>query len=64
LDQAEKLCHRVGILFKGKKAADGAIDELRCRLAEGGSLEEIFFAVTSGDIESIPEDGADGAMEV
>ena len=47
LDQAEKLCHRVGILFKGAKKADGSLSELRENLAEGGSLEEVFFAVTS-----------------
>ena len=49
LDQAEKLCDRVGILFKGKKVADGALEELRKNLAEGGSLEAVFFAVTSPD---------------
>jgi ABC-2 type transport system ATP-binding protein len=48
LDQAEKLCHRVGILFKGRLAAVGTLDELRARLSKGGSLEEIFFAVTGG----------------
>jgi ABC-2 type transport system ATP-binding protein len=47
LDQAEKLCDRVGILFKGGKVADGSLDELSENLAEGGSLEEVFFAVTS-----------------
>jgi len=49
LDQAEKLCDRVGILFKGEKAAAGRLDDLRrAKLTEGGSLEEIFFAVTAG----------------
>jgi ABC-2 type transport system ATP-binding protein len=48
LDQAEKLCHRAGILYKGELAAVGTLEELRSKLAPGGSLEEIFFAVTSG----------------
>ena len=47
LDQAEKLCHRVGILHKGKLVAVGTLEELRASLSKGGSLEEIFFAVTS-----------------
>jgi len=47
LDQAEKLCHRVGILHKGRLAALGPLDELHGRAAEGETLEEIFFAVTA-----------------
>jgi ABC-2 type transport system ATP-binding protein len=46
LDQAERLCHRVGILYKGRLRAVGPLDELRAKLAPGGSLEEIFFSVT------------------
>ena len=47
LDQAERLCHRIGILFKGRLAALGTIDELRHNLREGGSLEDIFFQVAA-----------------
>jgi ABC-2 type transport system ATP-binding protein len=46
LDQAEKLCHRVGILYKGRLAAVGQLGDLRDKLAPGGTLEEIFFSVT------------------
>jgi ABC-2 type transport system ATP-binding protein len=46
LDQAEKLCHRVGILYKGRLAAQGRLEDLRQNLAPGGSLEQIFFSVT------------------
>ncbi len=53
LDQAEKLCHRVGIVHKGKLAAVGRLDELRNRLTAGGSLEDVFFAVTAPE-EQIP----------
>ena len=45
LDQAEKLCTRVGILNKGRLAAVGRLDELRAGAAGNASLEEIFFAV-------------------
>ena len=48
LDQAEKLCKRVGIVHKGRLAATGTIEELRAGLAAGGTLEEVFFAVTGG----------------
>ena len=51
LEQAEKLCHRVGILYKGRLAAMGTLGELQGRLSQGGSLEEIFFAVTGGGRE-------------
>jgi ABC-2 type transport system ATP-binding protein len=49
LDQAERLCHRVGIVFRGRLAAEGTMEELRARRAAGGSLEEIFFSVTGGE---------------
>ena len=49
LDQAEKLCDRVGILAKARMAACGPLDELRAELAEGGTLEDIFFEVAAGD---------------
>ncbi len=44
LDQAQKLCNRVGIINKGKLAAQGELDALRKRGDE--TLEEIFFSVT------------------
>jgi ABC-2 type transport system ATP-binding protein len=49
LDQAEKLCSRVGILSKGRLAAIGRLDELRASTAADRSLEEVFFQITSGD---------------
>jgi ABC-2 type transport system ATP-binding protein len=45
LDQAERLSNRVAILHRSRLAAVGPLDELRARLAPGGSLEEIFFSV-------------------
>jgi len=46
LDMAERLCHRVGIIDRGKLAAVGTRVELAGKLAPGGTLEEVFFKVT------------------
>jgi ABC-2 type transport system ATP-binding protein len=47
LDQAERICERVGILYKGGLAAFGLLDELKKGLREGGSLEDVFFQVAA-----------------
>lgn len=49
LDMAERLCHRVGIIDHGILAAVGTTADLQGTLAPGGSLEEVFFAVTAPD---------------
>ena len=46
LDMAERLCTRVGIIHQGVLQCGGPIDELRARYAAGGSLEDVFLAVT------------------
>jgi ABC-2 type transport system ATP-binding protein len=46
LDQAEKLCNRVGIVYRSRLVAVGRLDELRARLSADSSLEEIFFSFT------------------
>jgi ABC-2 type transport system ATP-binding protein len=46
LEHAEKLCHRVGILHRGRLALCGTLDELRHDLPKNGSLEDIYFRVT------------------
>lgn len=46
LDMADKLCHRVGIIHRGKLLAAGSPEELKGQWAPGGSLEDVFFAVT------------------
>jgi ABC-2 type transport system ATP-binding protein len=47
LDQAERICHRVGILALGRLAALGPLEDLRRELLPGGSLEDLFFQVAS-----------------
>ncbi len=49
LDQAQKCCHRVGIIHRGSLAACGTMDSLRKET--GQSLEDIFFEAT-GDAQS------------
>jgi ABC-2 type transport system ATP-binding protein len=49
LDQVERLCQRMAIVYGGRIAAQGTLDELRRERAHGGSLEEIFFAVTGAE---------------
>ena len=53
LDQAEKLCHRVGIIDQGQVIATGTLDELRQQAAHGEaySLEDIFLQLTGGSEE-------------
>jgi ABC-2 type transport system ATP-binding protein len=46
LEMAERLCHRVGIIDKGRLAAVGSPAELKEKLCPGGSLEQVFLAVT------------------
>jgi ABC-2 type transport system ATP-binding protein len=53
LDQAQQLCDRVGILHHGQLAAVGPIEELRNDLVAGGSLQEVFFAVTETTDSSV-----------
>ena len=45
LDQAERLCSRIGIVSGGRLAEVGTLDSVRAR-HHGLSLEEIFFSVT------------------
>ena len=54
LEQAERISDRAAILAQGRLVAEGAIAELRQRAAAGGSLEEVFFAVTKADAAAEP----------
>jgi ABC-2 type transport system ATP-binding protein len=47
LDTAEKLCNRVIIVARGRKLAEGTVDELRQMTdSQDQSLEDIFLALT------------------
>ncbi len=48
LDTAEKLCDRVIIVGRGRKIAEGTLEQLQVHFdRQGQSLEEIFLALTS-----------------
>ena len=50
LDTAEKYCDRFIVLHEGKVIAQGDIEGLRATSnIEENSLEEIYFALTTGD---------------
>lgn len=47
MEVAEKICHRVGIINKGKLVGEGTVSELRQLIrSTEGSLEDIFLKVT------------------
>ena len=46
---AENLCDRVAIINKGKILFVGKIDELREKMKENNSLEELFMEIISDD---------------
>jgi ABC-2 type transport system ATP-binding protein len=52
LDQVERLCRRIAIVHGGRVAACGTLEELRHERAQGGTLEDVFFAVMSGGARS------------
>jgi ABC-2 type transport system ATP-binding protein len=49
LDQVQRLCSRMGIVAGGRLRAVGTLNELRRRATNESSLEDIFFAVATGD---------------
>ncbi|MCR4427513.1 MAG: ABC transporter ATP-binding protein, partial [Firmicutes bacterium] len=55
LEVAERLCHRVGIIHRGKLIASGTVEELRARRStareQAGeeSLEELFLELTEDE---------------
>ncbi len=52
---AEAMCHRVGIILKGRMLADGSVEDLRHKAEQDhGDLEEIFLKLTGdNDMQSL-----------
>ncbi len=50
LDLVERLCDRILVLHRGRAVAMGTLDEIRAAAGghSGGTLEEVFFAITEG----------------
>ncbi len=52
LEIAEQLCHRVGIIDRGRVIATGTLDELRQGASsDARSLEDVFLQLTGGNEE-------------
>lgn len=51
LEVAEKLCDRVGIIYKGKLLTVGSLEEIKAQ-SHDGSLEEFFLSVTGSGEQS------------
>ena len=51
LEVAERVCDRIGIIYKGKLIAVGTLDELRSGSKGDATLEDIFFQITEGSEE-------------
>ena len=49
LEVAEKLCDRVGIINKGKLIFVGTFEEMKTKLKDNGTLEELFLEITQDE---------------
>lgn len=49
LEVAEKLCDRVGIINKGKLIFVGTFNEMKSKLKDNGTLEELFLEITQDE---------------
>lgn len=49
LDVAERLCDRIGIINNGKLLFVGTYEEIKQKLQENKSLEELFMEITKND---------------
>ena len=49
LEVAEKLCDRVGIINKGKLIFVGTLEEMKTKLKDNGTLEELFLEITQDE---------------
>ena len=53
---ASRLCHRIGIIYKGRLQAVGTEDELRARSGQDGDLEDVFLKITDGGTPQLLSD--------
>ena len=49
LEVAEKICDRIGIINKGELIFTGTIEEMKEKLKENKSLEELFMEITNNE---------------
>jgi ABC-2 type transport system ATP-binding protein len=56
MDEAERLCDRVAIINRGRIVAIDTAERLRAEHAQGGSLEQVFFALIGERLEELDAD--------
>jgi ABC-2 type transport system ATP-binding protein len=56
MEEAERLCDRIAIINRGRIVAMDTAANLRARYADGGSLEQVFFALIGERLEELDED--------
>jgi ABC-2 type transport system ATP-binding protein len=65
MQEADRLCHRVGVMADGKIVAEGTPDELKARVRkEGGeqpTLEDVFIELTGKTLEEKERESATAA---
>ena len=49
LEVAEKLCDKIGIINNGKIIYTGTYEELKNKVGEDSSLEELFMEITKNE---------------
>ena len=49
LEVAEKICDRIGIINKGQLIFVGTVEEMRKKMEENKSLEDLFMEITNND---------------
>ncbi len=49
LEVAERMAERIGVLTNGRLIAEGTLAELRLRSGRGGTLEDVFLTLVSGN---------------
>jgi ABC-2 type transport system ATP-binding protein len=51
MDEADALCHRIGILHAGRLEEAGTPSELKARLGPGATLDDVFVHITGAEIQ-------------
>ncbi len=57
MEEADALCDRLLLLFKGRRVAEGSPEELKNGVGPGATLDDVFRRYAGGDLE--PKEGGD-----
>ena len=65
MEEAEEQCQRVAVMSEGVVRGEGSPKELRASLGgAGGTLEDVFVALTTGADESSSESGGGDLRDI